>query len=183
MLTQRIPGTNIPYTESHDAFSVFRPMLEITGGLSLGQICKITDLQASTIQNWIKRGYVQRPERKKYYERHLSRLLLISSLRDCMNIEEIGELMVLINGDTEDTSDDIVSESKLYDYFCKAIKEMDDKTLEEKTIDEVVKKILKDEDKANKDRIACALKVMIYAFISGNCKRQINANLDLLRKK
>ena len=103
-----IPGTNIEYGNSKDAFSVLRPMIEITGGLSLSQICRITNLQTSTIQNWVKRGFVQRPDHKKYYERHLSRILLIAVLRDCMNIEDIGELMQLINGDTDDESDDIV---------------------------------------------------------------------------
>ena len=182
MLTNTIPGTNISYTDTHDAFSVFRPMLEITGGLSLGQICKITDLQPSTIQNWVKRGYVQRPEKKKYYERHLSRILLISSLRDCMNIEEIGELMVLINGDTEDESDDIVSESKLYDYFCKAVKEMDNRMLNDETINSVIHNVLINEDNPNKSKIVSALKVMVYGFISGNCMKQIKANLEELRK-
>ena len=182
MLTNTIPGTNISYTDTHDAFSVFRPMLEITGGLSLGQICKITDLQPSTIQNWVKRGYVQRPEKKKYYERHLSRILLISSLRDCMNIEEIGELMVLINGDTEDESDDIVSESKLYDYFCKAVKEMDNRMLNDETISNVINDVLIKEDNPNKSKIVYALKVMVYGFISGNCIKQIKANLEELRK-
>ena len=182
MLTNTIPGTNITYTDTHDAFSVFRPMLEITGGLSLGQICKITDLQPSTIQNWVKRGYVQRPEKKKYYERHLSRILLISSLRDCMNIEEIGELMVLINGDTEDESDDIVSESKLYDYFCKAIKEMDNRMLNDETINSVINNVLVNEDNPNKGKIVYALKVMVYGFISGNCIKQIKANLEELKK-
>lgn len=180
MFTDKIPGTNIKYTDTHDAFSVFRPMLEMTGGLSLGQLCKITDLTPTTIQNWVKRGYVPKPESKKYYERHLGRVLLISSLRDCMNIEEIDELMSLINGDTDDESDDIISESGLYDLFCKAIKEMDDKTIDDKMIDGVVKKILKNID--NKDRLSYALKVMVYAFISGNCLKHIKLNLKELRK-
>ena len=117
MSVKIIPGTNIAYGDNKDAFSVLRPMIQITGGLSLGQICRITNLQSSTIQNWVKRGFVPRPEHKKYYERHLSRILLISALRDCMNIEDIGELMVLINGDTDDAGDDIISETALYDVF------------------------------------------------------------------
>ena len=181
MQTKTIPGTNINYTETHDAFSVFRPMIEITGGLSLGQVCKITDLQPSTIQNWIKRSYVPRPENKKYYERHLSRILLISALRECMNIEEIGELMVLINGDTEDESDDIISESKLYDYFCKAIKELDGKDLNDSTIDSIVNKVLINEEKQVRVKLVYALKVMTYAFISGNCLKRIKENLNALR--
>ncbi|MCR4633309.1 MAG: DUF1836 domain-containing protein [Erysipelotrichaceae bacterium] len=176
-----IPGTNIEYGQSDDAFSVLRPMIEITGGLSLGQICRITGLQSSTIQNWVKRGYVPHPDQKKYYERHLSRILLISALRECMNIEEIGELMMLINGDTDDESDDIISETKLYDYFCKAVKNLNELSLEGENIENSIVEILKNEDEANMDKLTLALKVMVYAYISGLCLKKIEVNLKGLR--
>ena len=182
MFNENIPGTNISYSNANDAFTVFRPMLEMTGGLSLGQVCKLTDLQPSTIQNWVKRGYVQRPESKKYYERHLARILLISSLRDCMNIEEIGELMVLINGDTEDENDDIVSEATLYDFFCRAVRKMDELSLNDESIGAIISEILKDEsDELIRERLTHALKVMVYAYVSGKCLKQIKANLKELR--
>ena len=131
MLSKLIPGTSIEYAEQNDAISVFRPLLAITGGLSLSQICTIADLQPSTIQNWVKRGFVPHPENKKYTERHLFRILLISALRDGMNIEDVGELMVLINGDADDESDDIISEERLYDYFCQAVKSLHRHSLSE----------------------------------------------------
>ena len=181
MKDMMIPGTNIEYGQSDDAFSVLRPMIEITGGLSLGQICRITGLQSSTIQNWVKRGYVPHPDQKKYYERHLSRILLISALRECMNIEEIGELMMLINGDTDDESDDIISETKLYDYFCKAVKNLNELSLEGENIENNIAEILKNEDEANMDKLTLALKVMVYAYISGLCLKKIEVNLKGLR--
>ena len=90
--------------------------------------------------------------------------------------------MVLINGDTEDESDDIVSESKLYDYFCKAVKEMDNRMLNDETISNVINDVLINEDNPNKSKIVYALKVMVYGFISGNCIKQIKANLEELKK-
>lgn len=179
MLNEKIPGTNISYSEADDAFSVFRPMIEITGGLSLGQICTITGLQPSTIQNWVKRGFIPHPENKKYYERHLSRILLISALRDCMNIDEIGELMILINGDTDDESDDIISESSLYDYFCKAVRYMDQKELNDEHIERTILDLLKGMD--HQERLLPALKVMVYAYICGKCLNQVHVNLARLR--
>ncbi|MBQ3295016.1 MAG: DUF1836 domain-containing protein [Erysipelotrichaceae bacterium] len=181
MLSKTIPGTNIEYGGNEDAFSVLKPMIEITGGLSLGQICRITGLQASTIQNWVKRKFVPRPERKKYFERHLSRVLLISALRDCMNIEDIGELMHLINGDTDDESDDIVSEEDLYDYFCKAVSRLDEQCLSETSIEATISSLLDKVEEINYDRLLKALKVMVYAYISGRCLEQIAINLDSLR--
>lgn len=176
-----IPGTNMKYSSENDAFSMFRPMIEITGGLSLSQVCSITGLQASTIQNWVKRGYAPRPINKKYLERHLARILLISSLRDCMNIEDIGELMKLINGDTEDESDDIVSESKLYDYFSNCINTLNCKTIEDGEIEKAINDVLKNEELVVKEKLVYALKVMVYAYMSGKCLKQISVNLAKLK--
>ena len=183
MLVENIPGTNIKYGENKDAFSILRPMIEITGGLSLGQICSITNLQPSTIQNWVKRSYVPRPINKKYHERHVSRILLISALRDSMNIEEIGELMILINGDTEDESDDIISESNLFDYFCRCILKLDESSISNKNISEIISKTISDSNAVHLDRLKSALTIMIYAYILGECKKQINKNLYELRGK
>lgn len=174
-----IPGTNIAYTSEDEVFSIFRPLMKITGGLSLGQICSITGLQSSTIQNWVKRGFVQRPVKKKYSEEHLARILLISALRDCINIDEIGELMRLINGDTEDESDNMLSESKLYEYFCKAVKCIDSQTLNDDDITNKINSLLKNE--AHKVELSYALKIMVYAYITGKCFKQIDLNLNKLR--
>lgn len=182
MLSTTIPGTNIKYDASEDAFSIIRPMIEITGGFSLSQICNITGLNDTTIQNWVKRSYVPRPVNKKYQERHIARILLISSLRDVMNIEDIGELMVLINGDTEDESDDIISEANLFDYFAKALRQLDEKSLNDENIDIVLRQLLKKEDSQHKGKLVKALKVMVYAYISGRCLQQIELNLEDLRR-
>lgn len=181
MSVKIIPGTNIAYGDNKDAFSVLRPMIQITGGLSLGQICRITNLQSSTIQNWVKRGFVPRPEHKKYYERHLSRILLISALRDCMNIEDIGELMVLINGDTDDEGDDIISETALYDVFCEAVRELDERSLNMQEIEHCIDELVLHEDRNAKERLSMALKVMVYAYLCGKCLKQIQLNLSKLR--
>ncbi|MBQ6217039.1 MAG: DUF1836 domain-containing protein [Erysipelotrichaceae bacterium] len=181
MSVKIIPGTNIAYGDNKDAFSVLRPMIQITGGLSLGQICRITNLQSSTIQNWVKRGFVPRPEHKKYYERHLSRILLISALRDCMNIEDIGELMVLINGDTDDEGDDIISETALYDVFCEAVRELDEISLNMQEIEHCIDELVLHEDRNAKERLSMALKVMVYAYLCGKCLKQIQLNLSRLR--
>ena len=181
MSVKIIPGTNIAYGDNKDAFSVLRPMIQITGGLSLGQICRITNLQSSTIQNWVKRGFVPRPEHKKYYERHLSRILLISALRDCMNIEDIGELMTLINGDIDDESDDIISETALYDVFCEAVRELDERSLNMQEIEHCIDELVLHEDRSAKERLSMALKVMVYAYLCGKCLKQIQLNLSRLR--
>lgn len=178
-----IPGTNIKLLDINDVFSTFKVMIDTCGGLSLSQVCSITGLQTSTIQNWVKRKFVPSPIKKKYYERHLARILLISALRDSMNIEDIGELMILINGDTEDESDDIVSESKLYDYFCKSISYLTTITLDDERIEEVIRQAIDAEEVKNQEKLIYALKVMVYAYINGKCLLQINMNLEKLKEE
>ena len=180
MLGNTIPGTTIDFTEYDQTIAYIRQMIDFTDGLSLGQVCKLTGLPETSIQNWVKRGYVPHPDRKRYYERHMSRILLISALKDSMNIEDIGELMVLINGDTDDESDDIVSETELYRYLCEAIKGLDD-AFSEKKIEYRVKEILAENDQ-DIAKLEKALKVMVYAYISGSCHRRSDHYLQDLKK-
>lgn len=99
-------------------FSLYRPMIQATNGLTLSQVSAITGLEGSTVQNWIKRGFVAHPVEKKYHARQLARILLIAALRESMPLERIGAIMTRINGDADDESDDTVSEEQMYDYLC-----------------------------------------------------------------
>ena len=180
MHNDTIPGTNITY--SKDALNKIKELVDLTGGLSLSQVRAITSLQTSTIQNWVKRGYVPHPENKKYYERHLARILLVASLRDSMNIEDIGELLILINGDVDDTSDDIISEEQLYSYFCEVINILDQNILNDQEITKTIKKVLNKENNIHKDRLILALKTMVYGYYSGKCIKQVNTTLNELRE-
>jgi len=181
-MNMRLPGSTL----SADVESVtgvdelFEPMF-LAGGLVLSQVSAVAGIEAHDIQNWVKRGYVSRPIKKKYFDRQIWRILLISSLRDCMKIEEIAELMSLINGDVEDASDDIISEARLYDYFCQAIKQMDNHTLNEETISDIVDSLLSDFDHPGAAKLSCAIKIMVYAYISGRCQKEINRYLRELK--
>ena len=179
MFNDTIPGTNITY--SKDALKKIKELIDVAGGLSLSQVCTITSLHTSTIQNWVKRGYIPRPENKKYFERHMARILLVSALRDSMNIEDIGELMILINGDVDDTSDDIVSEQQLYNYFCEVIYMVDQSSPNDSDILKAIRRVLNKEHGTHKDRLILALKTMVYGYYSGRCIKQANATLNELR--
>ena len=165
-----MPGTEKPF-ENKEAFESYKKMIEMAGGISLGQICTITNLEPHMIQNWVKRGYLPHPIQKKYYTKHLSRILLINALRECMKIEDIGQLMVLINGDVDDESDDIISEEDLYRLFSELIYRLDDYKDIEKIIDDNVKQ----------ERLNRCMKVMVYAYVSSEMAIKANAYLDELR--
>lgn len=181
-----IPGTSIKFTEQarDSAFELISPVLEATGGLTLSQLSKLTGLEGSTIQNWIKRGWVSSTKGKKYSERQVLRILLINMLRGAMKLENIAKLMEYINGDVEDTSDDIIDEISLYNILCRIIFTAEDegafapetiRSLIEREIFERSEDIRSDEDKLRK-----AMYVMVMAYRSACLKAEMEKGLDAI---
>ena len=114
-------------------FEAIRPAFAVTGGLMLSQVVEMTGLGGSTIQNWIKRGWIMSPVDKKYSERQVARILIIDLLRKSMKLENILRLMECVNGDVEDQSDDIIKDADLYTYIYNIIKRTE--PLEEFTLE------------------------------------------------
>lgn len=176
MSEKHVPGTMMPLSDiSGGMFSIFRPMIEAADGLSLGQVCAITGLEYSTVQNWVKRGFVDRPIKKKYYERHLSRILIINALRDSMKIDSIAELLERVNGSVYDESDDIIPEGKLYDYLCEVIRGMDMTRDTEEEAQRIIAEVTADYTGPSSDSrhvLTTALMAMTFAYLSGRLKME-----------
>ena len=101
-----------------DLLKLVEPLIVMTGGLTLSQVAEVTGLQGTTIQNWVKRGWVENPTGKKYGEQQLVRIFLINMLRGTMQLDEIVALMSYINGKVDDRSDDIIPDKRLYTFLC-----------------------------------------------------------------
>ena len=144
------------------------PLINATDGLTLSQICSLTELEPTTIQNWIKRGFVPHPVRKKYHRRHLARILLISQLRESMQIDRVGELLRFVNGDADDTSDDLIPEEDLYDIFRRVADELEDRKPAPDDVEQLVAQITDEElnELAEKDKIMHALNIMACTHIA-----------------
>lgn len=180
-----VPGTNLTYEGKGGMFSLLRPMIQATDGLTLGQVCSITGLAPATIQNWVKRGFVSHPVQKKYRERQLARILLISALRDCMKIDSIGELMALVNGSANDTGDDIISEEGMYDYLCEVIARTDGKAPDIAAVLQIVGEVIADyrpPHEGAEKRLADALSVMVLAYIAGNYKQEADRRFQSMKE-
>jgi DNA-binding transcriptional MerR regulator len=93
-----------------------------TKGLLLSQVREITGLDTPVIQNWVNRGWIQKPVAKRYTIDHLARIMIINMLRDVMKLENIVNLMTYINGNVDDRRDDIITESHLYNYIFEVLK-------------------------------------------------------------
>ena len=115
-----IPGTMLK-ADKADAVHVeqqFSSMF-LAGGMVLSQICSITGLEAYAVQNWVKRGFLSPPERKRYSLGQLCRIININMLKNVLPMERIVGLLSYINGDLGDESDDIIDDSQLYFMFVR----------------------------------------------------------------
>ncbi|MBQ8578202.1 MAG: DUF1836 domain-containing protein [Clostridia bacterium] len=98
----------------------------IQNGIMLAQIRDISGIDGSTLQNWVKRGWTGNAVNKTYTKDQLSRILLINMMRQSLQLEKIDFILHYINGDINSKDDDIIPESKLYDYVCKIIEAADE---------------------------------------------------------
>jgi DNA-binding transcriptional MerR regulator len=151
-------------------------LLEATGGLSLSQVCAVTGLEGSTIQNWVKRGWVAHPNGKKYEEVHIARILIINALKECIKLEHIALLMKYVNGADQAQSGDIIRESELFNFLCEALGNMgqardNSRGGVETVVDSVIAGYVGPKPDS-RNRIRKALTLMIYACVCTDVKRR-----------
>ena len=122
----KIPGTVL--TCQKEEVSSLRERFEgifLGGDIALSQVMAITGLEAHTIQNWVKRGFVTSPKNKRYTLRQLCRLLNIHALQGSMSLDKICTLLGYVNGRLNDEQDDIIDDTELYFLFLSLAVETD----------------------------------------------------------
>lgn len=115
-----IPGTVLT-ANREDAANIekdFRAMF-LAGGIMLSQVSAISGLEPYDVQNWVKRRLLPPPANKRYDLNQLCRILNINMLKRALPMEQICGLLGHINGEMDDTSDDLIDDSKLYFLFVK----------------------------------------------------------------
>ena len=154
----------------------------ITDGVMLTQIREISGIDGSTLQNWTKRGWVENSKLKKYNINQVAHILIINMLRSCMQLDRIASLIQYINGRVDDTDDDIIEESVLYDYICRIL----DKLMSydvcslgsiRNTIAEVTSDYCENMEGA-RERLTNALEIIVIAYYASLIKKHSDAMLD-----
>ena len=114
-----VPGTvlEIPRKDAEHIEDVFSAMF-LAGGIVLSQVSNITGLEPYTVQNWVKRGFLAPPVRKRYTLRQLCRILNINMLKNALPMERICGLLAYVNGELSDESDDLIGDEELYFMFA-----------------------------------------------------------------
>lgn len=113
-----IPGTVLraPREEADRIEALFSSMF-LAGGMVLSQVASVTGLEPYTVQNWVKRGFLAPPQKKRYSMRQLCRIININMLKSVLPMERICYLLAYINGQLDDESDDMIDDSDLYFMF------------------------------------------------------------------
>lgn len=188
MNKDKLPGTVLELNTSEgEAFDTISQILRVTGGITLAQLGEIAGVEGTTIQNWVKRGWVDSPKNKRYTETSTARVIIINMLRNTLQLSSIVELMAYVNGLVGDRSDDIIPDSELYNKLCRIVAEAEHSEVYGK---EGLKKIIaanisdyREPYTGARRKLEKALLVMTLAYLSSELKKLSQAELDTLDSK
>lgn len=179
-----IPGTVLQGKRSEAAHipDQFRSMF-LGGGMVLSQVAAITGLEPYTVQNWVRRGFLTPPEKKRYTLRQLCRIININMLKGTLPMERICGLLGYINGQLDDDSDDIIDDSQLYFMFVRLaarIKELYGEQ-ERETLLEQMMADYEEPVAGAKERVKQVLRVMLTAWLAARMRQEAEKMLDALQ--
>lgn len=179
-----IPGTvlRIPREEAKYIEEKFDAMF-MAGGIVLSQVSGITGLEPYAVQNWVKRGFLVPPERKRYSLRQLCRIININMLKTVLPMEEICGLLGYINGQLDDESDDIIDDSQLYFMFVRLaarMKELYSETEREQILDEALENYREPKPGA-RERVKQVLRIMLTAWLAARMRQEAENMLSQLK--
>ena len=172
-----LPGSTLEVDPRHpeQAEALLRSLF-LAGGLVRSQVSCITGLAPYDIQNWVKRGFLPPPVKKKYSRSQLCRILIINMLRASMQMEHICALLAYINGKLDDESDDSIDDSELYLYFVRlgAHAALQGKTGDGDMEDELelVLRDFRETVPGSRERIRDVLRVMVIAERASHLTRR-----------
>ena len=181
-----IPGTQMDKEAMGNVtgLAFLNKIFYIQQGIMLAQIRDISGIDGSTLQNWVKRGWTGNAINKKYSKDQLSRILLINMMRQALQLEKIDYLLHYINGDIDSKDDDIIPESKLYDYVCKIVDAVSGETvfdtddlrryIEELTVDHI------EVFPGARQRLNYVLEIIVTAYNASLLAEDANTQLQSL---
>ena len=159
--------------------------LFLGGGITLSQVTALTGLEAHTVQNWVKRGFLTSPVGKRYTLRQLCRILNVNMLRAAMPIEQICQLLAYVNGDLSDESDDLIDDSQLYFMFAKLaarIKELYAPEAAEKLLSEYLADYHEPVPGAG-ERVKTVLRIMLTAWLAARMMQETEKMLSEIQSE
>lgn len=179
-----IPGTKLKKSDMDGltGLAFLKKVFFVSNGVMLTQIRDISGIDSSTLQNWTKRGWVANSRLKRYDMDQVAHILIINMLRSCMRLDRIAYLIQYVNGSVEDRSDDIISDSLLYDYICRTLdRMMGGENLALSDVARVIEEITSDYKEpfaGAEERLNRALEVIVVTYYATIIKRHADDLLD-----
>ena len=178
-----IPGT-VLQSDRREADKIPQQLeaLFFGGGITLSQVTAITGLEAHTVQNWVKRGFLTSPVGKRYTLRQLCRILNIHMLRGTMPIEKICRLLSYVNGKLDDEGDDMIDDTQLYFMFVKLASRLQE-LYDPDRMDAVLEEYLADYAEpvpGAKDRVRKVLRIMLTAYLASRMMQETERMMNAL---
>lgn len=178
-----IPGTTLTIRREDAAFieQQFSSMF-LGGGIVLSQVSAITGLEAYTIQNWVKRGFLPAPEHKRYNMNQLCRITTINMLKSALPMEKITGLISYLNGILDDDSDDIIDDAALYFLFVRlAARTAEGNTQQQwQQIIDAELKNYREPVAGGRERVKKVLQIMLMAWSAAKMQKQAEQMLAAL---
>jgi hypothetical protein len=178
-----IPGTVLT-AQREEAVNVeqqFKSMF-LAGGMVLSQVSGITGLESYMVQNWVKRGFLAKPQQKRYSLRQLCRILNINMLKSALAMEDICGLLTYINGQLDDESDDLIDDSALYFMFVRLaarVRELDEPAERDRILDEMLTDYQEPVPGA-RQRVKQVLRIMLTAWVASRMRQEAERMLKNL---
>ena len=181
-----LPGTVLQVSQ-RDALEIRQVFssLFLGGGIVLSQVSGITGLEAYTVQNWVKRGFLPPPEKKRYSLRQLCRIININMLKGVLPMERICSLLAYINGHLDDESDDMIDDSQLYFMFVELAMQVRTLT-DDEAREKALGSILADYEEpvpGARDRVETVLRIMLTGYLAARLQQQTETMLNQIRSE
>ena len=179
----KIPGTvhSCPQDQAPQLAQQFASMF-LGGGMVLSQVSGITGLEAYTIQNWVKRGFLSPPVKKRYQLNQLCRIITINMLKSVLPMDRICGLLTYINGDLDDESDDLIDDAVLYFMFVRIAAQAQSLPAGSSPAPLIARELRDYQEPVPgaKARVEQVLHIMLIAWAAASLQQQAEAMLDSL---
>lgn len=173
-----LPGTTVEMNIENDV-QEFLNSLFAANGLVLSQVLQLTGLSAHTVQNWVKRKFVDPPVNKKYDRNQFCTIVMINMLNDIFQIDRIKTMIGYV-----ETLCGKDAPALIYTCFVELLARVPRDAVSEATrVDEIIDAELEKRmpgDSQAKERLKRVLKIMLLTHVSAQIKAQATQMLDAL---
>lgn len=176
-----IPGTTLTIQRESAKYieQQFSAMF-LGGGIVLSQVAAITGLEPYTVQNWVKREFLPPPEHKRYNMNQLCRITTINMLKSALSMDKITGLISYLNGELDDTSDDLIDDAKLYFLFVRLASRIPEGNSQEqwKKLIEAELEDYHETVPGARKRVETVLRIMLIAWSAAKLQKQAEQMLS-----